>query len=570
MFKPPVSPGAPPPNFPIPAFCRVEAVATPTSDSHIEFEVWLPTSGWNGKFEQVGNGAFAGTIPLASMALPLYRGYATAGTDDGHEANPASAAWAIGHPEKVIDFGYRAVHVVSIQSQAIIAAFCGKDPKLAYFVGCSDGGREALMEAQRFPQDFRGIVAGAPANYWTHLSTKGLWDERALSQPGAWIPPAKLKVLQDAALAQCDALDGLKDGLITNPELCPFNPVSVQCKGADSADCLTAPQVQAAQKIYGPAINSETGAEISPGYSPGAEANPANWVLWITGAQSPKFTVQAFIANSFFADMVFGNPKMNLDTINFGGDIKMADEKVGTIIDSYNPDLSAFKARGGKLIQYAGWGDAAIPPQGSVNYFESVQTKMGNTKNFYRLFMVPGMSHCGGGEGPNVFGNAGAVPNADASNDVVMALDRWVVKGKAPAKITATRFVDNSPSKGVQYTRPLCPYPQQARYSGSGDPNSAASFTCAVPPGLPKHQRRGRMGRNPLPFLLVAPLIALPAAIAPRVQAAPLLEIRVQVLNARTHRPVKSRDVYLSFSGRKKLWPRNAPTMTSRTGADGR
>ena len=486
-YKPPASPGAPPPSFALPAFCRVQAVATPSSDSHIEFEVWLPASGWNGKFEQVGNGAFAGAIPLSSMAVPLYRGYATAGTDDGHQASPVSAAWAVGHPEKVIDFGYRAVHVVSVQSKIIVAAFYGKSVKRSYFFGCSDGGREALMEAQRFPEDFRGIVAGAPANYWTHLSTKGLWDELALSQPGAWIPPAKLKVLQDAALSQCDALDGLKDGLITNPELCHFNPVSVQCKGADGANCLTAAQVGAAQKIYGPAVNSETGAEILPGYSPGAEANPANWVLWITGAQSPKFTVQAFIANSFFADMVFGNPKLDLDTVNFGSDIKMADDKIGAVIDSASPDLRAFKSHGGKLIQYAGWGDAAIPPQGSVNYFESVQAQMGDTRNFYRLFMVPGMSHCGGGEGPNVFGNVGTLPNADASNDVVMALDRWVEKGKAPAKIIAVRFIDNNPPKGVQYTRPLCPYPQQARFNSSGDPNSAASFTCAVPPGLAKH-----------------------------------------------------------------------------------
>ncbi len=486
-FKPPAAPGQAPPNFELPAFCRVQGVATPTGDSEIRFEVWLPASGWNGKFEQVGNGAFAGAIPLSSMALPLYRGYAAAGTDDGHQGNPASAAWAVGHPEKVIDFGYRAVHVVSIQAKAIITAFYGKNPRLAYFVGCSDGGREALMEAQRFPQDFRGIVAGAPANYWTHLSTKGLWDERALSQPGAWIPPAKLKILQDAALAQCDSLDGLKDGLIENPELCRFNPVSVQCKGEEAANCLTAPQVQGAQKIYGPAINSETGKEILPGYSPGAEADPANWVLWISGARSSKFTVQAFIANSFFADMVFGNPKMDLDTINFGSDVKLADEKVGTIIDSASPDLRAFKVHGGKLIQYAGWGDAAIPPQGSVNYFESVQAKMGDTKNFYRLFMVPGMSHCGGGEGPNVFGNGVAVPNADASDDVVMAMDQWVERGTAPSKIIATRYIGNNPAKGVQYTRPLCPYPQDAQYNGSGDPNQAGSFRCRVPAGLPKH-----------------------------------------------------------------------------------
>jgi hypothetical protein len=465
----------------------VQAVAAPTSNSDIRFEVWLPASGWNGKFEQVGNGGFAGAIPLSSMALPLDRGYATAGTDDGHHGGVAGAAWAVGHPQKVIDFGYRAVHLVSIQSKAIVAAFYGKHPKLSYFVGCSDGGREALMEAQRYPKDFRGIVAGSPANFWTGLQFKGLWDERAVSAPGAWIPPAKLKVLQDAALKQCDALDGLKDGLIENPELCHFNPATVQCKGADAAGCLTAPQVQAAQKIYGPVIDSETGKQINPGFSPGAEANPANWALWITGERGPQFTIGGVLANAFFSDMVFDNPKLNANTVNFGSDIKLAYDKTGDILDSANPDLRGFKARHGKLIQYAGWGDAAIPPQGSVDYFKSVQEKMGNTTKFYRLFMVPGMSHCGGGEGPNVFGNGAAVPDATPSNDVVMAMDRWVTKKVAPKKIIATHYVDNNPTKGVQYTRPLCPYPAQARYNGSGDPNSAASFTCAVPPGLAHH-----------------------------------------------------------------------------------
>jgi len=486
-FKPPSMPGAPAPNYTLPAFCRVIGVAKPTDDSDIRFEVWLPASGWNGKFEQVGNGGFAGSIPESGMAQPLLHSYATAGTDDGHQGGVAGAAWSIGHPEKVMDFGYRAVHVLSIQGKAIVAAYYGKNPKLAYFVGCSDGGREALMEAQRYPQDFRGIVAGSPANYWTGLQFKGLWDERAASAPGAFIPPAKLKLLTDASLAKCDALDGLKDRLIENPETCHFNPAVLQCKGAEAADCLTEAQVQAAQKIYAPAVNSDTGTEINPGFSPGAEGNPANWALWITGMTSAKYTAGAFIANAFFSDMVFQNPKKNIDTVNFGSDVKYADDKVGTIIDSANPDLSAFKARGGKLIQYAGWGDAAIPPQGSVDYFESVQAKIGSTKGFYRLFMVPGMSHCGGGEGPNVFGNSGSVPDANASDDVVMAMDRWVTQHKAPTKIIATRFVDNNPGKGVQYTRPLCPYPQDAQYNGSGDPNSASSFTCRVPSGLAKH-----------------------------------------------------------------------------------
>ncbi|HEY2819472.1 MAG TPA: tannase/feruloyl esterase family alpha/beta hydrolase [Candidatus Acidoferrum sp.] len=485
-FKPLSGPGQPAPNYALPAFCRVLGVAKPTSDSDIKFEVWLPASGWNGKFEQVGNGGFAGTIPEAAMSEPLHRGYATAATDDGHVGG-TDVSWAIDHPEKLIDFGYRAVHVVSMQAKAIITAFYGKSPRLAYFVGCSDGGREALMEAQRFPEDFRGIVAGAPANYWTHLFLKFLWDERSVGQPGAFIPPPKLKILQDASLAACDSLDGLKDGLIQNPQLCHFNPSVVRCKGDDAADCLTAPQVQAAQEIYGPAVNSETSAEIAPGFSPGAEANPANWALWITGMQPGALALDAFFANNFLADMVFANPKLNFDSVNLGSDVKLIDDKVGSILNSDSPNLSAFKSRGGKLIHYAGWGDAAIPPQGSVNYFESVQSKMGNTEGFYRLFMVPGMSHCGGGAGANAFGNGAAVPNADASDDVVMALDRWVEHGVAPAKIIATRYVDNNPATGVEMTRPLCPYPQQARYNASGEPNQASSFTCRVPPALAKH-----------------------------------------------------------------------------------
>lgn len=485
-YKPPSASGQPAPNYALPAFCRVTGEAKPSSDSDIKFEVWLPASGWNGKFEQVGNGGFAGTIPEAAMAEPLHRGYATAATDDGHSGS-ADVSWAIGHPEKVVDFGYRAVHVVSLQSKAIIAAYYGKNPKVAYFVGCSDGGREALMEAQRFPADFRGVVAGAPANYWTHLQFKGLWDERAATEPGAFIPPAKLKILQDASLAACDSLDGLKDGLIENPQLCHFNPEVVQCKGEDAANCLTAAQVQAAQKIYGPAVDTETGAQIAPGFSPGAEAVPANWALWITGARPGAPTIGAFFANLFFEDMVFANPKLDTASVNFGSDVKLTDDKLGAILNSDSPNLSAFKSRGGRLIQYAGWGDAAIPPQGSVDYFESVQAKMGDTKGFYRLFMVPGMSHCGGGVGANVFGNGGAVADADASDDVVMALDRWAMRGAAPAKIIATRYQGDNPSQGVEYTRPLCPYPEQAAYNGSGDPNQAASFACRVPAGLAKH-----------------------------------------------------------------------------------
>ena len=479
-FKPQAGPGAQATSVNLPAFCRVGGVARPTNDSEIKFEVWLPASGWNGKFEQVGNGGFAGTVPVAAMAEPLLRGYATAGTDDGHVGG-RDVSWAIGHPEKVIDFGFRAVHETSVQAKAIVREFYGKDPAQSYFVGCSDGGREALMEAQRFPADFRGIVAGAPANFWTHLMFKGLLDERALlDDPASYIPPSKLPALQKAVLSACDALDGVKDGLIQNPRLCRFDPAVIQCKGSDGPDCLTAPQVAAARKIYGPAKNSRTGAQISPGFSPGTEAVPANWQTWITGTDAGHEAVGAFFANSFFAYMVSENPKWDFHTMNFDTDVKRTDDKFASILNSTDANLRPFKARGGKLIQYHGWGDAAIPPQNSIDYFESVQSAMGTTQDFYRLFMVPGMSHCGGGLGANVFGNGVAVPQADAAHDVVIALDQWVVHGVAPDQIIATGFVDGNPAKGVAMTRPLCPYPQVAAYQGSGSTDEAVNFACKV------------------------------------------------------------------------------------------
>jgi Tannase and feruloyl esterase len=485
-FKPPAGPGQPAPTEALPAFCRVAGVAKPTSDSEIKFELWLPASGWNGKYEQVGNGGFAGTIPLSAMADPLLRGYATAGTDDGH-ASATDGSWALGHPEKLIDFGYRAVHETSLQAKAITRAFYGKELARSYFVGCSDGGREALMEAQRYPDDFVGIVAGAPANNWTHLLVGAIWTEQALfNDPASYVPPNKLPVLQNAVVTACDALDSVKDGVIADPRRCQFDPAVVQCKGADAADCLTEPQVAAVRKIYAGPKNPRTGTQIFPGYSPGTEAVPANWRVWISGNGPGQPTLQAFFGNTFYAYMVFGDPKWDFRSFNFDSDVETADNKTAGILNSTDPDLAKFKARGGKLIQYHGWGDAAIPPQNSINYFESVQSVMGKTnrerdmgatQDFYRLFMVPGMSHCAGGIGATAFGNLTSTQH-DPGHDVVSALDQWLEKGVAPNQIIATGFVDGNPAKGVQMTRPLCSYPEEAIYRGTGDTNSATSFTC--------------------------------------------------------------------------------------------
>ncbi len=458
--------------------CVVKAVAKPTSDSEIRFEVWLPVSGWNGKYEQAGNGGWAGAIPYQSMVEPLRRGYAIAATDDGHEADGISADWATGHPEKLIDFGYRAVHETRLQAEAIIRAFYGKDPARNYFAGCSDGGREALMEAQRYPTDFDGIVAGAPANNWSHLFSGFIWNEKALlNDAEGSFTPAKLVILQKAVLAKCDALDGVKDGLLEDPRRCHFDPGAIACKGADGPDCLTAPQVEAVRKIYTGPKNPRTGALIFPGYPPGTEAVPGSWGAWIAPAQ-PQRAIQFAFGNSYFADVVFDNPQWDYRTFNFDKDVAVADKKTGPILNSTNPDLRAFEKRGGKLIQYHGWGDAAISPLNSIQYYGSVEkffaknSARTHVADFYRLFLVPGMAHCGGGTGPNSFGNGGPSSSVDAEHDILTALDHWVEQGTAPAKLIGT---------GNGLTRPLCPYPQVAHYKGTGDTNDAASFTCSAP-----------------------------------------------------------------------------------------
>ena len=471
----------------IPAHCAVQAITRPTSDSEIKFELWLPASGWNGKYEQVGNGGWAGSVPVGALAEPLRRGFAAAGTDDGHAGG--GAEWAIGHPEKLIDFGYRAVHETRLQSVAIIQAFFGKETVRNYFVGCSDGGREALMEAQRFADDFDGIIAGAPANYWTHLLTGGLWDERALlDDPAGTVPPAKLPAIQKAALDQCDALDGVKDGLIEDPRACHFDPGTIACKGVESPECLTAPQVTALRKIYGGPKNPRTGVQIFPGTSPGVENAVGTWASWII--PGPQGIPAGFgFANSFYLQALYENLKTDFRALNFDTDVAYADEKAGPVLNSTNPDLRSFRARGGKLIQYHGWGDAAIAPRNSIDYYELVRAFMTNFPNgrnggqgpvddFYRLFMVPGMGHCGGGVGANSFGNGAPVAAADPERDLVSALDRWVEHGVAPDRFVATGKVVSDASKTL--TRPLCAYPKIARYKGSGDVNEAGSFGCVA------------------------------------------------------------------------------------------
>jgi feruloyl esterase len=442
----------------LPAFCRVAATLTPSSDSDIKIEVWLPVADWNGKFLAVGNGGLAGTISYGWLASALQKGYATASTDTGHA--DANASFAIGHPEKVIDFAYRAIHEMAVQSKAIIATFYGRAPRLSYFTGCSTGGRQGLMEAQRYPEDFDGIIAGAPANDQTHLSAWRIAVEaKILQSPASVVPPAKLALLNRAVLAACDAIDGVTDGLLTDPRQCQFDPATLLCRGADADDCLTAKQMEAVKIGYAPARRT-TGELVFPGLAPGGETG---WAM-LTGAKPEPGSIDV----GMFRFVAHEDSAWDWRTFDLDRDTSLIDKKAG-FIDAVNPDLSAFRAHGGKLLIYHGWNDGgsdgAISPLNTVNYYASVLARMGSPQeDWLRLLMVPGMAHCGGGPGP-------------AQVNWMAALEHWRESGIAPDRLIASRVSDNH----VNMTRPICSYPAVAKYNGVGSTNEAANFACKAP-----------------------------------------------------------------------------------------
>jgi feruloyl esterase len=437
----------------LPAFCRIAATLRPVDDSEIKIEVWLPASGWNGKLEAVGNGAWAGSISYAAMANAVTAGYAAASTDTGHAGN--SPAFIPGHPEKATDFAWRAVHEMTSAGKAITAAYYGNSPRRAYFNGCSTGGRQALTEAQRFPDDYDGIVAGAPANYTTHLQGAQVWTAQAAHrEEAAYIPPEKYALIHEAVLRACDALDGVKDGVLEDPARCHFDPAALACKNGSGPDCLTPPQVETARKIYSGPANPRTGQNIFPGLEPGSELG---WATLI-GAKPMSLAVEVY------QYLVFRKPEWNYLDFDPVPDINAAVRAIGASYDAIDPNLKPLFAHAGKLLLYHGWADPGIAPRNTVNYFKSVVEAMGGAakaNDSVRLFMVPGMGHCRGGDGTDTF-------------DPVAALDGWVTTGKAPDQIPASHL-----TKGVvDKTRPLCPYPEVATYNGTGDTNLAANFNC--------------------------------------------------------------------------------------------
>ena len=438
----------------LPAYCRVSLVLTPSPDSHIESEVWLPDADWNGKYEEVGNGGFNGNIVYQAMANALREGYATASTDGGHKGG--SAGFALGHPEKVTDFAYRAIHETSLKAKTLITAYYGRAAKFAYWNGCSTGGRQGLKEAQRFPEDFDGIVAGAPANYETHLHAWTVWVGMAGVKNDANILPATLMpVIHRAVLQACDASDGVKDGLLNDPRRCKFDPAKLLCSAAQAGDCLTADQLEAVKKLYAP-LRTKDGDLIFPSFEPGSELG---WAA-LAGGNAPNA-----LGLDTFRYLTYADPNWDWHNFDPDKDTAAADQKDDGTINAIDPDLSKFKAHGGKLLMYHGWNDQLIAPENSVNYHASVLKKMGNKQDdWYKLYMVPGMQHCGGGAGPNQV-------------NWMSALERWREGGAAPEQIIATHVTGST----VDMTRPLCPYPQVATYKGAGSVNDAASFSCKNP-----------------------------------------------------------------------------------------
>ena len=449
----PQVPGA---TLTLPAHCRIAAVLAPSSDSHIEMELWLPDSNWNGKFLALGNGGWAGSISYSAMASGLKAGYAVASNDTGHKGG--SAAFMVGHPEKLVDFGYRSMHEMAVQSKLIIERFYERQPALSYYEGCSTGGRQGLMEAQRYPEDFDAIIAGAPVNNQFNLNLAQLLGMvSVLKDRSLYLPPDKIQLLHAAVLAQCEANDGVKDGFLNNPLACDFDPTVLQCKdgaatGATTA-CLTARQVESVRRVYAPVVLS-SGTELYPGHALGFELG---WRMLDQGdLPSPlQSDVVSYIAHE--------NPAWDWQSFDLESDARLVLARAHDVT-SDDPDLSAFKARGGKLLMYHGWNDPGPAPANSIAYYGRVLQTLGSDQSdWLRLFMMPGMGHCRGDIGPD-------------QADFLTALDQWREQGVAPATITATRVRDGR----VDMSRPLCPHPQVATWMGTGNPDDADFYECTA------------------------------------------------------------------------------------------
>lgn len=444
--------------------CRVSATISVVQGSEIKLQVWMPET-WNGKFVGLGGGGFEGGLGNAGPALTKLsqEGYAGVATNAGHSPS-IKAEWALGNPEKIVDFAHRANHLGAVVGKATAAAFYGQPVKRSLFNGCSNGGRDALMLAQRYPADYDAIVAGAPANNWTGLmSWFARHEQIARLSPGADLLGPKLELIHAAAMRKCDAIDGVKDGLIERPTACKFDPVILQCKAGSSTDCLSKAEVQAVRALYRD-VRTRTGLLAQPGLPVGSEYE---WSYWLASVKSGG----ADFARQFYRYMVYQDPNWDIDRFDISRDFPFARKNLGPILDAVNPDLRPFLNRGGRLLMYHGWDDAAIPAGNTLNYYAAMRRTVGRAAaERTRLFMLPGVAHCAGGNGPS-------------NVDYLGALDQWAESGVAPERLVAAkadnmlRYMVGLPTK-VMATRPVCAWPKAARYKGAGPVNEADSYVC--------------------------------------------------------------------------------------------
>jgi Tannase and feruloyl esterase len=474
------------PGFDLPESCRVSLLLTPTADSQIKVEVWLPTLTWNGRLQGVDNGGMGGSINRRALMMALKYDYAAASTDTGHEGKDTDASFALGHPERAIDVSWRAIHLTALVAKQLINVFYGQPVRYAYFSGGSNGGREALIEAERFPEDYNGVVAGAPAvDPANNLSTWAWLRFRLFQNPSRFIPDSKAAMIAAAVMKTCDGLDGVTDGVIDDPTVCNFDPAVLTCPGEDLPNCLTRAQVGWLHDLYqGP--GGDYKGRRNWGFERGGETG---WVpIWF-GKSADEILGPVF-SISFFRYLVYGDADWDISRFSFEHDRAAAVERVrGPNFQADDPDLRRFKAHGGKLILFQGWSDPLVPPRIPIDYFKRVQARLGKqaTTEFLRLYMAPGVGHVIGGAGPNVFGQLNPGAAFDADHSVTAAVERWVEHGVAPNAIIAGKYDNDLEALLAPHSlkplreRPLCPYPQIARWDRKGSSDDARSYSCILP-----------------------------------------------------------------------------------------
>jgi len=489
----------------LPSFCRVRGVATPVPGSEIEFEVWLPQKAWTHRLHMVGNGAYSSNIYYAQMVARLRAGDVGVATNTGHRGSDLS--FVIGHPERLVDFAYRAVHQSVVAAKAITREYYGEAPSYSYFSGCSTGGYQGLAEVQRYPEDFNGVIAGAPGNNRSHLNMAFLWNYLANHAHGddtaQILEDSDLLLINQAVIKSCDSADGVTDGVINDPRRCHFKLQTLECRQASETGCLTATQIAAAQRIYGGPRNARDGVQIYPGYPFGSEGV-------MSGPNDPHPGWSAYWASDngtepdradFFRYWVFSQPDWSWWKFDWGADVDAVDRRIAAVFNATSPDLGRFRAAGGKLLMFMGWQDPVGAPAEAINYYQAVESRSAarsaaarrqDTQTFLRLFMVPGMGHCAGGPGATNFSTAtrdSEPPVSDRKHDMARALEAWVESGTAPEVLIATRYetpvnpgppIGASSRRTIAFQRPLCVFPRVARYNG-GPTTAADSFACVMP-----------------------------------------------------------------------------------------